>query len=866
MAEGRAELDAWLSHRIIECPGEVYVLAGLSQGAEVVGEGLLDLSEAVLDRIAYVALFGDPTYTTLTDRNGPLSDRCENDWLPSWVEGTAQCWAQGILGERVPYIPASLEGRVGSWCSLGDFACTAIASDIVNFNNPDGGPHGRYMIDGHAAKAMQKAAESLEDFLPEQADDIDASFLVFATGGAGADLVFIFDTTGSMGSSIANAKAQATDLANLWLNTSTNGRIALVEFRDQGDAFVARIVSPLTNDAEDFQTAVNQLVAGGGGDTPEAQLSGVMTALDGLDWQVGATKVGIVITDALGKDPEPVTGYTRAQAAQRALEIDPVAIYGVNVSTLQSVTDWMAPLAEATAGEVAVLGQGQTLSDLLGDVINVVALSPVGVLGGPYFAASGNPVFFDADRSFDPDAELVSYKWDFDGNGTTDQTTTDPKVAHTYPGAFSGLAVVRVVSADGGEAIASAEVTVDTAGLADDLAVAPTAASASVTGPGQVTVTWTPAANDRADSYMVKLSDAPLLRSSLVGGGNSVTFTGIDLSQPQTFGVRAANEYGVSPATSTTPVGGETIQFATRTFSFASGLDGWTGSGSNCTSQHSSTDGTPAGSLSTAVVGKNKTVACRWLSPLATWQSWGVPAGAVVTNARLQSAATRLALCSSCLSGQINGYRLETGPGQTVATLWTGRALPNSQEAWQTAAPQPDQEIGPSWRGSNSNVRLALDATLKTGNPGSASVTLRQDQIVVVVTYQSGGAPPPDYSVSLNAQGPVCPQGQSCTNDVPTVTLTGSGTAATSASGAVTVEWRLYGVSSAGITSLMSNFVAATPADGMFDEPQDAFTISNVRPDQGFVSYEVEIRATTQGISTTRTNSVPISRCDPAGC
>jgi Mg-chelatase subunit ChlD len=403
---------------------------------------------------------------------------------------------------------------------------------------------------------MQKAAESLEDLLPAMADDIDASFLRFATGGAGADLVFIFDTTGSMGGSIANAKAQATDLANLWLSTSTNGRIALVEFRDQDDAFVARIVSPLTSDAEDFQTAVNQLVAGGGGDTPEAQLSGVMTALDGLDWQPGATKVGIVITDALGKDPEPITGYTRAQAAQRALEIDPVAIYGVNVSTLQSVTDWMAPMAEATAGEVAVLGQGQTLSELLGDVINEIALSPVAVLGGPYFAASGNPVFFSADRSFDPDAELVSYKWDFDGDGTTNQTTTEPKVAHTYAGAYSGIAVVRVVSADGGEALASAVVTVDTAGLADDAAVAPTAASASVTGPGQVTVTWTPAPNDRADSYLVRLSDTALLRSSAVGAGNSVIFTGLDLSQPQTFTVQAANEYGPSAGTVTASVGG----------------------------------------------------------------------------------------------------------------------------------------------------------------------------------------------------------------------------------------------------------------------------------------------------------------------
>jgi Mg-chelatase subunit ChlD len=521
----------------------------------VIGGGLFDLDETVLDRIAYVAIFGDPTYTTLTDQAGPLSDRCEDDWLPSWVQGTGQCWQQGALGERIPYIPFSLDGRVGSWCSLGDYACSSIPTDLANFLG-DGGPHGKYFTDGHVAKATQKAAESLEAFLPDQADDIDASFLRFATGGAGADLAFIFDTTGSMGGSIANAKAEATDLANLWLSNSTNGRIALVEFRDQGDAFVSRIVLPLTADAEDFQTAVNGLVAAGGGDVPEAQLSGVMTALDGLDWQAGATKIGIVITDAVGRDPEPVTGYTRAQAAQRALEIDPVAVYGVNVSTLQSVTDWMRPIADATAGEVAVLGQGQTLSDLLADVMNEIALNPVAVLGGPYFAASGNPVFFDADRSFDPDADLISYKWDFDSDGTTDQTTTEPKVAHTYSGTYSGIAAVRVVSADGGEALGSAVVTVDAAGLADEAAVAPTAASASVTGPSEVTVTWTPAPNDRADDYVVRLSDSALLRSTPVGAGNSVTIAGLDLSLPMTFSAQAANEFGLSAGVSTAPVGG----------------------------------------------------------------------------------------------------------------------------------------------------------------------------------------------------------------------------------------------------------------------------------------------------------------------
>jgi Tol biopolymer transport system component len=183
-------------------------------------------------------------------------------------------------------------------------------------------------------------------------------------------------------------------------------------------------------------------------------------------------------------------------------------------------------------------------------------MSPVARLHGPYFGVTGNPVHFSAAQSFDPDADLVSYEWDFDGNGTTDQSTTDPIVDHTYTGDYTGIAAVRVVSADGGKALASANVTVDTDGLADVAPVAPTAASASATGPGQVTVTWTPAANDHADGYTVRLLDTALFRYSPVGTGNSVTITGIDLSQPRAFSVRAANGYGGSSETITAPVGG----------------------------------------------------------------------------------------------------------------------------------------------------------------------------------------------------------------------------------------------------------------------------------------------------------------------
>jgi len=40
----------------------------------------------------------------------------------------------------------------------------------------------------------------------------------------------------------------------------------------------------------------------------------------------------------------------------------------------------------------------------------------------PQAPEPGEPVFFDGSSSVDPDGEVVSYGWDFDGDGETDLT------------------------------------------------------------------------------------------------------------------------------------------------------------------------------------------------------------------------------------------------------------------------------------------------------------------------------------------------------------------------------------------------------------------------------------------------------------
>jgi Mg-chelatase subunit ChlD len=560
---GRAELVAYLADRAAQCGNETYILGGYSQGAQVVGGALAALPLAIRDRIAFVSLFGDPTLDTGNWR--PPGSAPIGGFLPScffgekpWIRGSAPCYITGgIFGSRVPYVPADMEQRVGSWCREQDAACDGSLFDLpASFGEPTKA-HLRY-FDGNSDSAMaaREAAERLQTFVPAHSSSFDATWDQFVSGQIGADLAIVFDTTGSMSGSIADAKSQATQLAQQWTSLFQNGRVGLVEFRDQGSAFVSRVDLNLTSDASAFQAAVNALSAAQGGDTPEAQLSGVMTALDGMAWQSGATKAVLVITDAEGKDPEPITNFTRNSVDQHALEIDPVAIYGVNVSTLQSVADWMTPMATATAGDVVTLAPGQSLSDALSGLFDSVHSNPVAKLSSPYIAQTGTAINFNAADSFDASATITDYKWDFDGNGGVDRTTTTPTTTFAYPGEFHGIASVEVVASDGRSALATADVTVDSVGLGNLQPIAPASAGATVTGADEVTVTWTSAPNDRADGYKISLPSGRVVGFAMSDSPRSAVIDGLDLSQPIQLWVGASNGFGDSATVATPQVGG----------------------------------------------------------------------------------------------------------------------------------------------------------------------------------------------------------------------------------------------------------------------------------------------------------------------
>ncbi|WNG39618.1 VWA domain-containing protein [Archangium violaceum] len=99
------------------------------------------------------------------------------------------------------------------------------------------------------------------------------------------DVVFVLDTTGSMGGLIEGAKQKIFSIASRIAQgkPTPRVRVGLVAYRDVGDEYVTRRYE-LTEDLDGLFTNLRQLRADGGGDTPEHVGRGLGEAVSKLSW------------------------------------------------------------------------------------------------------------------------------------------------------------------------------------------------------------------------------------------------------------------------------------------------------------------------------------------------------------------------------------------------------------------------------------------------------------------------------------------------------------------------------------------------------------------------------------------------------
>lgn len=113
------------------------------------------------------------------------------------------------------------------------------------------------------------------------------------------DIVFVMDTTGSMGEEIDRLKATIQIINDniVTLKPRPAVRFGMVLYRDKGDEYVTKII-PLTENLSTFEKELAKVKAGGGGDRPEDLESALDETINKINWNVNGIRLAFVITDA----------------------------------------------------------------------------------------------------------------------------------------------------------------------------------------------------------------------------------------------------------------------------------------------------------------------------------------------------------------------------------------------------------------------------------------------------------------------------------------------------------------------------------------------------------------------------------------
>lgn len=99
------------------------------------------------------------------------------------------------------------------------------------------------------------------------------------------EVVFVIDTTGSMGGLIEGAKETVWSIVDDFVSQTPQPdvRVGIVAYRDRGDAYVTRDLA-LTDDLDEVYGFLRALQASGGGDHAESVGKGLWVATDSMQW------------------------------------------------------------------------------------------------------------------------------------------------------------------------------------------------------------------------------------------------------------------------------------------------------------------------------------------------------------------------------------------------------------------------------------------------------------------------------------------------------------------------------------------------------------------------------------------------------
>jgi von Willebrand factor type A domain len=164
------------------------------------------------------------------------------------------------------------------------------------------------------------------------------------------EVTFVLDTTGSMGGLIDGAKRRIWSIARRIGEGRPRPdlRIALVGYRDKGDAYVTR-VHDLSGDMDEVYARLNAFQAEGGGDFPEHVSAALSDAVHRVSWTQGSALRLIFLVGDAPPHLDYQDGFDYRRHVREAQKL------GIGVETVQCGAN---AETEVAWREIASMGDG----------------------------------------------------------------------------------------------------------------------------------------------------------------------------------------------------------------------------------------------------------------------------------------------------------------------------------------------------------------------------------------------------------------------------------------------------------------------------------------------------------------------------
>ena len=174
------------------------------------------------------------------------------------------------------------------------------------------------------------------------------------------ELMFVLDTTGSMGGMLEGAKTRIWGIVNDLLQrqgtAGTTIRVGLVAYRDRGDAYVTRI-TPLSANLDAVYSQLMSFRPEGGGDTPEDVRSAMADAVRAGGWSRPGPRTSQVLFLVGDAPPQAYRNVASTVATASAARQRGIIVNAIQCGADPDTTDAWHDVAQHGGGEYFAIAQ-----------------------------------------------------------------------------------------------------------------------------------------------------------------------------------------------------------------------------------------------------------------------------------------------------------------------------------------------------------------------------------------------------------------------------------------------------------------------------------------------------------------------------